>query len=81
MDGSPVYHGAAAHGSPAEGKRLAEGECSGQPSMLGRDGEAVPVDEVEVGVARVTQAGRRPDDGLQDRLDIGLTLATAALHP
>jgi hypothetical protein len=49
--------------------------------MLGRDGEAIPVDEVEMGVARVTQASRRPDDGRQDRLDIGPTLARGTLHP
>jgi hypothetical protein len=49
--------------------------------MLGRDGEAVPVDEMEVSVARFTQASRRPDDGLQDGLDIGLTLAPGTLHP
>jgi hypothetical protein len=48
--------------------------------MLGRDGEAVPVDKVEVSVARVTQASRRPDDGLQDRLDIGPALARRTLH-
>jgi hypothetical protein len=49
--------------------------------MLGRDGEAIPVDEVEMSVARVTQASRRPDDGRQDRLDIGPALARGTLHP
>ncbi len=47
VNGPPIDHRTTGHGSPAEGKRLAERERPGQPSMLGRDGETGPVDEVE----------------------------------
>jgi len=80
MHGAPVVHGASGHGATTDGKAPADRDGASQRSMLGHVAKEPAVDEIEVAVARIAQPGRRPHDGVEDRIGVGFLSRRGTLH-